>query len=74
VDGGGVRRGVEAACGGAWRRRAERKEGADLPDRRWRGRLRERGRDVRGEGAGRVKARRWRAKGEPMGLSYFHTF
>jgi hypothetical protein len=28
----------------------------------------------RGEGAGRVKARRGRVKGEPMGLSYFHTF
>jgi hypothetical protein len=28
----------------------------------------------RGEGAGRVNARRWRVKGEPMRLSYFHTF
>jgi hypothetical protein len=32
------------------------------------------GRKRRGEGAGRVNARRWRVKGEPMGLSYFHTF
>jgi hypothetical protein len=32
------------------------------------------GATVRGEGAGQVKARRWRAKGEPMELSYFHSF
>jgi hypothetical protein len=32
------------------------------------------GATVRGEGTGRVKARRWSSKGEPMGLSYFHTF
>jgi hypothetical protein len=29
---------------------------------------------VRGEGATRVKARRWRAKGEPIELSCFHSF
>jgi hypothetical protein len=32
------------------------------------------GATVRGESAARVKARRWRAKGEPMKLSYFHSF
>jgi hypothetical protein len=75
---------VEAASRGAVvARHAVRKSRGERDcagerNRRRRGRW-ERGKNIwgrgrRGEGAGRVNVRRWRVKGEPMRLSYFHTF
>jgi hypothetical protein len=75
---------MAAACGGAWRRRAEGGGGATVREGKKKGPIcltadgvggyGSGGATVRGEGAGRVKAQRWRGKGEPMRLSYFHTF